>query len=370
MFYRERDRLREGLSQLTIKRNAQKDLQGGPGISKDLPIGNSTLEQKYGRYWKTIGGGAHGTISVFRKPAPQGRDVTLVAVKVSHQRSNKNSIESDGKQMLIEYGPRLTSDLQHANVVRIFDVFQGDQDKLYEAMEYCVAGDMFSLIQSEWPFEVEEANCFFKQLMRGVQYLHELGMAHCDLKPENLLLTEEGCLKISDFSCSQWLRGPGDGGEKERLVCGRRGSTPYVAPEEFTDDEFDGRAADVWACGVIYMILRLGHYCWPSARMEDQYYTSYIEGRRVEAGFPPVEELQPVRYLLALGSHLRLRHVFQSDEHPGQMPRHHLLPFRPPAESTVDIIPIPQVRMGSRYQGLSWGRQWIEWERTTVIHRE
>jgi protein-serine/threonine kinase len=287
--------MREGLSQLTIKRSVQKDLQGAPGISKDMADGYSTLEHKYGKYWKTIGRGAHGTISIFRKPVPlaQGRDVStsLVAVKVSHQKPGQDSIVPGGKQMLVEHGSLLASNLRHTNVVHTFEVFQGDQDKLYEVMEFCAAGDLFSLIQSEWPFEVDEANCFFKQLMRGVQYLHELGVAHCDLKPENLLLTETGNLKISDFSCSQWLRGPG---EEARLVSGRRGSTPYVAPEEFTDVEFDGRAADVWACGVIYMILRLGHYCWPAARMEDKYYTSYIEGRRVEVGFGPVESLQPV----------------------------------------------------------------------------
>lgn len=284
--------MREGLSQLAMKRSVQKDLQGGPGISKDMTDGYSTLEQKYGKYWKTIGHGAHGTISIFRKTTPHGRDVSLVAVKESRPTPGQDPIE-DGKRMLIEYGSRLTSDLQHANVVRILDVFQSEHGKLYEVMEYCVAGDLFSLIHSEWPFEVEEANCFFKQLMRGVQYLHELGVAHCDLKPENLLLTEAGHLKISDFSCSQWLRRPGEGGEM-RLVSGRRGSTPYVAPEEYTEDEFDGRAADVWACGVIYMTLRLGHYCWPSARMEDRYYTSYVEGRRVETGFDPVESLDPV----------------------------------------------------------------------------
>lgn len=257
-----------------------------------MPEALSILEQKYGKYWKTIGRGAHGTISIFRKPTPDGRDVSLVAVKESHQTPGRESMAC-GKQMLVEDGSCLTSDLQHANVVRTLDVFQTGHDTLYEVMEYCAAGDLFSLIHSEWPFEAEEANCFFKQLMRGVQYLHELGVAHCDLKPENLLLTESGNLKIADFSCAQWLRGPREGGEL-RLLSGRRGSAPYVAPEEYTDDEFDGRAADVWACGVIYMVLRLGHYCWPSARTEDRYYTAYIQDRRVEAGFAPMESLEPV----------------------------------------------------------------------------
>ncbi|KAH8745496.1 HAL protein kinase [Diaporthe sp. PMI_573] len=318
LFDRECGRVREGLSQLILKRNAEKDLQETPGISDHMVDGYSTLEQKYGKYWKTIGRGAHGTISIFRKTTPDGREVRLVAVKESHQRPGQDSVEDD-KQMLIEYGSHLTSDLQHANVVRVFDVFQSEHGKLYEAMEYCAAGDLFSLIQSEWPFEVEEAHCFFKQLMRGVRYLHELGIAHLDLKPENLLLTETGNLKISDFSCSQWLRRPGDGDGGLRLVSGRRGSAPYVAPEEYTDDEFDGQAADVWACGVIYMVLRLGHYFWPSARKEDRYYTSYVEGRRVEAGFEPVESLDPVSSRPWVATWPALSPSRKSDNHPGRV---------------------------------------------------
>lgn len=354
--------MREGLSQLILKRNTdRKDLQETPGVSEHLVDGSSILEQKYGKYWKTIGRGAHGTISIFRKPTtPNGREVRLVAVKESHQRPGHDPIYDD-KQMLVEYGSHLTSDLQHANVVRVFDVFQGEHGRLYEAMEYCAAGDLFSLIQSEWPFEADEANCFFKQLMRGVRYLHELGIAHLDLKPENLLLTETGNLKISDFSCSQWLRRPGDdggGGDDSglRLVEGRRGSAPYVAPEEYTDDEFDGQAADVWACGVIYMVLRLGHYCWPSARKEDRYYTSYVEGRRVEAGFEPVESLDPVSSR-PLGS---LRPNHKSDNYLGRMSQHRLLSVRSTAGPTADIIPIPQIEMGSFHAGLPRSRKRID----------
>jgi protein-serine/threonine kinase len=66
-------------------------------------------------------------------------------------------------------------------------------------MEFCAGGDHYTLVLSAGTLKDVEADCFFKQLMRGVEYLHEVGVSHYDLKPENLLLTAHGCLKIADF---------------------------------------------------------------------------------------------------------------------------------------------------------------------------
>jgi protein-serine/threonine kinase len=51
------------------------------------------------------------------------------------------------------------------------------------------------------------------------------------------------------------------------MSIGRCGTTPYIAPEEYLDDEFDLRAVDVWALGVIYTAMRTGKLLWASAKM-------------------------------------------------------------------------------------------------------
>lgn len=79
-----------------------------------------------------------------------------------------------------------------------------------------------------------EADCFFKQLVRGVEYLHSVGVAHRDLKPENLLWTGAGVLKIGYF-----------GEEEARMSSGHCRTTPYVAPELFLDGKYDPRLVDV-----------------------------------------------------------------------------------------------------------------------------
>jgi protein-serine/threonine kinase len=62
-------------------------------------------------------------------------------------------------------------------------------------MEFCAGGDLRTLVLAASKLEVNEADSYIKQMMRGVEYIHEMGVAHRDLKPENLL-TEHGSLKI------------------------------------------------------------------------------------------------------------------------------------------------------------------------------
>ncbi|KXJ93665.1 kinase-like domain-containing protein [Microdochium bolleyi] len=297
------------------------------GAELHSAIAQAALEESYGSKGETVGRGAYGTVSVYRsrssnqkrrhpsvtsttaatttqsplqeqQPFPNSH--TLVAVKKFHQRPGQSTAKYHEKA-LREFD--LASRLQHHNIVRTWDLVRNGTE-LCSVMELCGAGDLHSLLVSRRPdlLPVVEADCLFKQLMRGVEYLHSVGIAHCDIKPENLLLTVDGTLKVTDFGCSQQLvdvtpesadaTGPKTDNSTLRLS-GIRGSRPYVAPEEFTDDDFDGLAADVWACGVTYLLLRFGRMLWRRARAEDDEYMTYVNGRREEDGYGPLEGLEP-----------------------------------------------------------------------------
>lgn len=154
-------------------------------------------------------------------------------------------------------------------------------------MEYCDGGDLFNVIceNASNGLQAAEANCFFKQLVSGVEYLHRMGIAHRDLKPENLLLTTDGCVKISDFGGAECFRPVFEQQQPlseiyfSKGVCG---SEPYIAPEEFIQSEYDPRPVDVWSCGVIYMAMRTGNHLWQIARKgEDENYDRYLKFRRL-----------------------------------------------------------------------------------------
>jgi protein-serine/threonine kinase len=80
------------------------------------------------------------------------------------------------------------------------------------------------------------------------------------------------------------------------MSAGVCGSAPYIAPEEYVDKEFDPRAVDIWACGVIYMAMRTGQHLWRVARTgKDESFKRYVEDRKTEAGYGPIEVLRRVR---------------------------------------------------------------------------
>lgn len=79
------------------------------------------------------------------------------------------------------------------------------------------------------------------------------------------------------------------------MVTGLCGSALYIALEEYIDKEFDARALDVWATGVIYMAMRNGKHLWHMANKdEDKFYEWYLEERRDE-GYRPIKTLHRVR---------------------------------------------------------------------------
>jgi protein-serine/threonine kinase len=255
----------------------------GPDLSLELV-------EKYGRCQEVVGSGASGTVYISHKIMPIEASDQLFAIKQLRRRSIEPT-DTYANRLAVVFC--ISRELYHPNVIRTLDLFKEGKDEFYEVMEFCPGGDLFTLVHSAGKLEVQEADCFFKQLMHGIQYIHEMGVTHRDLKPENLLLSTQGRLKISDFGDSTCFR---TAREKDaRMVSGIRGSRPYIAPEVYMNDCYDGRAVDVWACGIIYMSMLTGRYHWNAAkRDEDDSYARYLNDRRQDEGFSPIEALQPV----------------------------------------------------------------------------
>lgn len=162
----------------------------------------ATAVDKYGKCQELLGSGASGTVWISRKRTANGVE-ELYAIKRSGRRPGEPN-SSYTKRVMSEY--RISSELRHPNVIRTLDLLHDEKEMTYTVMEFCAGGSLYMWIRSAGKFEVQEADCFFKQLMSGVQYMHEMGVAHRDLKPENLLLTAGGRLKIGDFDYSECFR--------------------------------------------------------------------------------------------------------------------------------------------------------------------
>jgi len=150
------------------------------------------------------------------------------------------------------------SGLKHPNVIQILHY---EQDKVppvdkqaestripYTIMEYAPYGDMFDFVQTN-KFNIDDKliRTFFRQLVDGVEYLHVKGIAHLDLKLENLLIGQDFMLKVADFDISYII---GD----EKLYS--RGTKNYRAPEMIKGTAQDLWAIDMYAIGVILFTLK------------------------------------------------------------------------------------------------------------------
>ena len=254
--------------------------------------GPANLAGKYGKYLEVVGHGASGIVRISHTPDPANADggELLYAVKEFRRRSEER-FEKYQRRLTSEF--YISSALQHPNIIHTLDLIQDSKGDFCEVMEYCAGGDLHAFIITAGLLPAAEGDCFFKQLMRGVEYLHEMGVAHRDLKPENLLLTAHGGLKISDFGYALCFRTASE--TEARMVTGLCGSMPYIAPEAFGTREYDPRAVDVWACGIVYMAMRTGQHLWRIARKdEDEFYQEYLQGRKEEDGYAPIETLQRV----------------------------------------------------------------------------
>eukprot|EP00884_Botryococcus_braunii_P011516 jgi/Botrbrau1/20365/Bobra.0006s0030.1 len=154
--------------------------------------------------------------------------------------------------------------LQHPHIVELREVFL-TSSHLGIVMEYASRGDLYHMVEQTHGLRECDARWFFQQLMCALDYCHRKGVANRDIKLENTLLHGETCLllKLCDFGYSKH--------EKYQSAPGSRVGTPaYLAPEVILTGggrKYDGKAADLWSCGVMLYILLTGSY--PFGRPQD-----------------------------------------------------------------------------------------------------
>ena len=135
-------------------------------------------------------------------------------------------------------------------------------------MEYAPY-DLFSVVMSGKMCR-PEIYCVFRQICDGVEYLHELGLAHRDLKLDNCVMTTNNVVKLIDFGTATVFHYPGKAYEKATGVVG---SDPYLAPEVITQEKYDPRKTDVWSVAIIFMCMVLRRFPWkiPDAKADPSF---------------------------------------------------------------------------------------------------
>nr|XP_008122074.1 PREDICTED: putative serine/threonine-protein kinase F31E3.2 [Anolis carolinensis] len=120
---------------------------------------------------------------------------------------------------------------------------------------YCSIGDLYSLWKSVGRFAEAVLRLFATELVLVLAYLHNLGIVHRDVKMENILLDEQGHLKLTDFGLSRHLAC----GERAYTICG---TLQYMAPEVLSGGPY-AHPADWWSMGILLFALATGKFPVP-----------------------------------------------------------------------------------------------------------
>jgi serine/threonine protein kinase len=252
-----------------------------PGSSKSsqIPFGDDHgLTSKYGKLGKVLGAGAGGSVRLMRR----AEDGVVFAVKEFRPRHSYESEREYVKKLTAEYC--MGSSLHHGNIIETLDIVQ-EKGKWYEVMEYAPY-DLFAIVMTG-RMTREEISCCFLQILSGVTYLHSMGLAHRDLKLDNVVVSEHGIMKIIDFGSAHvykypfetgivlasgefWLRFRLRSMVRPRLtISGIVGSDPYLAPEVYDEKKYDPTAVDIWSLAIIYCCMTLRRFPWKLPRMSD-----------------------------------------------------------------------------------------------------
>src|SRR5688572_16390092 len=161
-----------------------------------------------------------------------------VALKVPHKQG------LDFSEMVKE--PRLLASMSHPNIVTVLTA-EKQEDVFFIVMEYVPGETLEQLIMREGALDVTRALDFACQICNAVDHAHRAGILHRDLRPGNMLLSDNGMLKVTDFGTSRFLEIAAHG---TTVI----GSPPYMAPEQFHGKAVF--ASDVYSVGItMYQML-------------------------------------------------------------------------------------------------------------------
>ena len=225
----------------------EQSLQGGDGEVAGQPAGEEVayVDPWVGQYLadyyiiRRLGEGGMGIVYLARH---QSLD-RLAAVKFlgAHMVDDKGYIE----RFLNE--ARGAAKLNHPNIVAVYDAGSMGENIYYFIMEYIEGQDLGTLLRERHIFPVPEAVGYIRQAAVALGYAHKKRIIHRDIKPDNLMLTHEGTIKVGDLGLAKWMSDDGSGGMTQSGVV--MGTPFYISPEQVRGSRDVDWRSDIYSLG-------------------------------------------------------------------------------------------------------------------------
>ncbi|KAM7487511.1 hypothetical protein LguiB_024995 [Lonicera macranthoides] len=221
--------------------SSQQDEEGGQSRYQMSKMSSSSIPDSLTRedpstkydLLHELGKGSYG--SVYK--ARDLRTSEMVAIKVISLSEGEEGYEEIRGEI------EMLQQCSHPNVVRYLGSYQGEE-YLWIVMEYCGGGSVADLMNvTDEPLEEYQIAYICREALKGLSYLHSIFKVHRDIKGGNILLTEQGEVKLGDFGVAAQLT---------RTMSKRNtfiGTPHWMAPEVIQESRYDGKV-DVWALGV------------------------------------------------------------------------------------------------------------------------
>eukprot|EP00931_Biecheleriopsis_adriatica_P100465 TRINITY_DN75782_c0_g1_i1.p1 TRINITY_DN75782_c0_g1~~TRINITY_DN75782_c0_g1_i1.p1 ORF type:complete len:963 (+),score=168.35 TRINITY_DN75782_c0_g1_i1:136-3024(+) len=206
---------------------------------------------------KQIGQGAYATVAFGLHKETSKK----VAIKIYE----KYKLLDPQRRKSVRCEIRLMERLRHPNIV-VFHEALDTPKQIYLIMDFVGGGSLHHFLKKRPNRRTDDALAkrLFFQVCQGIRYLHDRHIVHRDVKLENLLLDDQGTVKIIDFGFSTIV----PPGKKLKIFCG----TPsYMAPEIVARKEYAGFCADIWAMGVLLYALLCGSFPFRGQNDRDLY---------------------------------------------------------------------------------------------------
>ena len=140
--------------------------------------------------------------------------------------------------------------LNHPNIVKLYEtIIDDDTENVYLIMEYYARGDFYKFLNKR-PLKEKYALKYLRQIADGMQYLLDNKIVHRDMKPQNILMTQTGTIKITDFGFARYF-------DNDLLIQTICGSPLYMAPEIMKEKKYNYKS-DLWSIGIIFYQMLMG----------------------------------------------------------------------------------------------------------------
>jgi serine/threonine protein kinase len=207
-------------------------------------------------YVRTIGTGASSVV-ILARDSTTGENSACKVI-------SRKSLEDERMMEQFVHALDIFQTHHHAHIIGFREVLYTEQN-VFLIMEYCERGELISLVGDFETLPLTARYRIFSQILAALAYLHENGVAHRDLKPDNVMLDGQLNAKLADFGFSRRV----DGNILMTTPCG---SSTYVAPEIILGQEYDGFKSDIWSLGVVLFVLETGCYPWTATNNAQLFY--------------------------------------------------------------------------------------------------